>query len=318
MLHQVGHKYGFIDLGLSFNLELDFTLASGYDEVNYRRSLPCAKPNPTHGFYSGFIGDTGIGGSFVDWTKYYWNKGKPACGANCGPQCGDNCELCCERKIVKSPNHEDDIGVMLTAPAYVEITQEAEDFVVGCGRLRVNFNCSSFSLEDCIRHELLRDTPGAQYRNFGSKTNFLSWENWCSFNYPEDAGPNNAQAGWTGTQPPNGDEDYRYWYRHSACIRCRQAKEICAGLKIDPTRLPVVDNIPMGSKPVDLGRSHSSVHDVCTKTYSENQRLRLHLCVQATRVPPLRYHLDALEIQSLAAVPRTRSDKCPSDSGFRV
>ncbi len=54
-----GQDYGFLDLSLAFSIELDFTLASGYDRHQHRREIQCAAPPPEHGYFSGNKGDDG-------------------------------------------------------------------------------------------------------------------------------------------------------------------------------------------------------------------------------------------------------------------
>ena len=38
VMHEVGEKYGFIDLGTVFTISLDFTLAQAYNEKQIRRT----------------------------------------------------------------------------------------------------------------------------------------------------------------------------------------------------------------------------------------------------------------------------------------
>jgi hypothetical protein len=38
VMHEIGEKYGFIDLGIVFSISLDFTLTSAYNERVHRRT----------------------------------------------------------------------------------------------------------------------------------------------------------------------------------------------------------------------------------------------------------------------------------------
>ena len=38
VMHAIGEKYGFIDLGTVFSISLDFTITSAYNEKVHRRS----------------------------------------------------------------------------------------------------------------------------------------------------------------------------------------------------------------------------------------------------------------------------------------
>mmetsp|Transcript_19225 Transcript_19225/g.39212 ORF Transcript_19225/g.39212 Transcript_19225/m.39212 type:complete len:1366 (-) Transcript_19225:114-4211(-) len=246
VMHRIGEEYGFLDLRLAFSIQMDFTIASGYGSHQHRRQIKCAKPNPKHGNFSGDKGDIGPGGNYHDWFQQDWERGQPACSLD------ERWEEGCSNTILRSPNKEDDTGVMITKPAKVEITEMNEDYAVGCGRLRVSFNCSKFNLEDCIRHEVQTYNPSSQYRNVGAKTQYKSYVGWCDFMYPDLAGPNNPN-GWDDPGGSESSKDWRYFARTSPCVRCRQAQEICNALAVDPARLPIEDNIPKGTIPSNLG-----------------------------------------------------------------
>ena len=59
--------------------------------------------------------------------------------------------------------------------------------------------------------------------------------------YPETAGPNNPDTtkGWDATKPI--ESDWLYLYRHSPCVRCRQAAELCSSLKAVDS---IIDGVP--------------------------------------------------------------------------
>jgi hypothetical protein len=38
VMHAIGEKYGFIDLGTVFSISLDFTITAAYSERQYRRN----------------------------------------------------------------------------------------------------------------------------------------------------------------------------------------------------------------------------------------------------------------------------------------
>lgn len=97
---------------------------------------------------------------------------------------------------------------------------------MGCGRMRVSFNCSNFTFESCVYDLMMERTPDAMYSHLGAKTRYLTMTRLCDAQYNEKLGPN-----W---RPKYGDgpqfKDWRYWYRVAPCMRCRNAAEICAGL----------------------------------------------------------------------------------------
>lgn len=77
VMHRVGDKYGFIETSLAFKIEMHFTVARVYTEKAYRGANQCSMPAAGYGMYSGFPGDTGPSGSFIDWKKIKWKKGRP-------------------------------------------------------------------------------------------------------------------------------------------------------------------------------------------------------------------------------------------------
>ena len=257
-MHTIGEKYGFIDLGTSFSIALDFTLAQTFDEKAYRRNLRCAKPVPTFQAYSGDIGDDDAKGSYINWTAHIWSDGKPSCKID--PKFPSLAERCMQQ-IVKSPNKQDDTGVMLTEPAELRIKQSIKDQVVGCARIRVSFSCSNFSLSQCVEELITRDVNESRFRNKGTRQDYHSFESWCNFTYPENAGPSNTQTdsedrvlGWNAEKPE--EEDWRYSFRNSPCVRCQQSKELCAALESkDETK----DSVPGAPNFLSLGDKDAAV-----------------------------------------------------------
>ena len=53
--------------------------------------------------------------------------------------------------------------------------------VIGCGRMRVSFACSSFTKSKCVGELVSRDINSARYRNTGSRQDYLSFDSWCFF-----------------------------------------------------------------------------------------------------------------------------------------
>jgi len=272
VMHRIGEKYGFIDVGTVFSISFDITLAQTFDEKQLRRNQRCAKPPATFAPYSGELGDEGSAGSYVNWTAYAWDDGKAACSVN------SLWEGQCEHEIVKSPNKEDDTGVMLTKPSSLEIVQTVDDQVLGCPRMRISFACSTFTKSKCVGELVARDINSARYRNTGSRQEYSSFDSWCFFMYPEVAGPNNPnEGGWNASAPVQ--EDWRYLYRHSPCVRCSQAAEVFDALHgVDS----IVDGIPgplehrgYGDKDstveISLGCFGDAVEDECCDDALDDQ-----------------------------------------------
>ena len=273
-MHAIGEKYGFIDLGTIFSISFDFTLAQTFDEKALRRNQKCARPQADGALYSGELGDEGAAGSFVNWTASTWTDGRASCSVD------DRWPDRCEHTIVKSPNRDDDLGVMLTKPSTLKVVQPIVDEVVGCGRIRVGFNCSRFSLSQCVADLVERDINSARYRNTGSKQDYTSFEKWCAFIYPETAGPNNLDPkGWNASAPV--EKDWRYLYRHSPCVRCQQAAEICGKLIGTP-----------GLKWKDIGMDKPS-------TGTELQNTGLATDLLSNKVDFSRSELDSFQMPSL-------------------
>ena len=275
VMHEIGEAYGFIDLGTVFSISLDVTLAQAYSEEQLRRQLKCAKPPASFASYSGELGDGGASGTFVNWTAYEWENGKASCSVDA------RWDGNCEQRIVKSPNKEDDTGVMLTKPASLEIKSTVEDEVLGCMRMRVAFDCSSFNKATCVQDLVERDINTARYRNTGSQQEYASFDAWCYFMYPDIAGPNNPDRGWNASEPV--EPDWRYLFRQSPCVRCQQALELCQALEAVDV---VVDGVPgppqfrtHGDKDaaveIDLGcfgpESESAVEDQCCDDALDDQ-----------------------------------------------
>jgi len=77
------------------------------------------------------------------------------------------------------------IQTLASARVYMQRVQ-----VLGCGRMRVEFNCASFNLGTCVEELVRRDIPAARYRNTGSRqvsSIFLhlhgisEWNRWFQF-----------------------------------------------------------------------------------------------------------------------------------------
>jgi hypothetical protein len=163
-LHEIGEAYGFIALGIALNIDIDFTLATSFDLTRMRRTKSCAKASPRATRSSGEAGDTGPAGTYVNWNQHDWKPGKPSCANDARYD-----ERLCEQQITFSPNYPDDTGAMMAQPATVDLQQDVEDNVVGCGRIRVSFNCSRFSFEACIDDLVHRDIPAASFRDAGGR-----------------------------------------------------------------------------------------------------------------------------------------------------
>mmetsp|Transcript_45077 Transcript_45077/g.141899 ORF Transcript_45077/g.141899 Transcript_45077/m.141899 type:complete len:877 (-) Transcript_45077:118-2748(-) len=251
-LNAIGQRYGFLDLSLVFAIEMDFTLAANYSEANLRLSTPCALYPAKFGQYSGFYGERYAStGNYINWTEAGWLAGKPACVPVPGH------ENACSDQIKFSPNMEDPIGVMLTQPATIETSTTISDDTMGCGRLRASFDCSNFSLDDCITSIIMQTNPNAFYRNMAARQPYKSGVSWCDFTYPEQAGPNNlGEMGWRAGAAAPGNEDWRYFYRESPCVRCRQAQEICNALQAEDK---IVNNIPVGPYNLSLGDKQAAI-----------------------------------------------------------
>jgi hypothetical protein len=157
----LGDKYGFIETESVFKISFDFTVSRGYSERAFRAADQCARATPKYGLFSGFLGDTGPSGSYIDWKALDWKNGKPACKYD--PRWSDKCSS----KVVYSPDKPDDIGVMLTQPAAAEVVQSQADENVGCGRIRIAFNCSNFTFESCVVNFMQKYTPESMYSNYG-------------------------------------------------------------------------------------------------------------------------------------------------------
>jgi hypothetical protein len=171
--------------------------------------------------FSGFPGDVGPTGSYIDWRKLNWKNGKPACAPD--PRYADKCSS----TIKYAPDRPDDIGVMITEPAQATVETDADDDNLGCGRLRVSFNCSNFTFESCVWDIMHEKNAEHLYSNRGSRRRYKSMRSYCAAHYPEDLGPNYLDK--YGGKPRF--EDWRYWYRVAPCVRCRNAEEICNALK---------------------------------------------------------------------------------------
>ena len=128
VLHNLGEKYGFVDVASNFFIEWDATLATEYDDDLIRLSHLCnASPEDTWEHFSGFQGDSS---SFVDWKAYEWSRGRPMCN---NPGCAS------------APKSE---------PAEILKTYVRRDATVGCLRLRVGFkNCRDFDLAKCYEEK---------------------------------------------------------------------------------------------------------------------------------------------------------------------
>lgn len=203
VLHTLGETYGFVDLTTTaFFIEWDATVATEYDEVKYRQQSLCSKrSSAAFKQYSGIVGDDE---SYIDWFDLDWSKGKPICK---NPNCA------------QAPFAE---------PAQGNLQQGMLDKALGCLRLRVGFNCTNFDLGRCMKEKA---DPGfnfgaaKQYAHAGVRAEHLDDTAWCNSYYPEQWGPNNAEND-AGKQ-----SEYRYRYRLSPCIACRQARDICAAME---------------------------------------------------------------------------------------
>mmetsp|Transcript_58127 Transcript_58127/g.152814 ORF Transcript_58127/g.152814 Transcript_58127/m.152814 type:complete len:516 (+) Transcript_58127:406-1953(+) len=212
-LHAIGQDYGFLDLNTpAFGISWDLRVATDYDQGLDRASSPCSFTSSAASQflpYSGMFGGDG----YVDWTQQPWTEGRAMCN-------NDNC--------ANPPYGE---------PSSTSKVVNAVDRVLGCVRLRLWFNCSTFSVGQCMQAQVdpeKNPVAANQYANSGSKSKYLDPEGWCKFNYPEDFGPNNPLQS-DSTQRTARAKDYKYRYRLSPCIQCRQARDICTALQAGST-----------------------------------------------------------------------------------
>ena len=270
-LHRIGRKYGFLDLTSSFFIEWDATMASEYDEDHYRLQYLCNKaPSDDWKLFSGFEGDFF---TYIDWQQQLWDQGRPICN---NPACA------------KPPYAE---------PAQILKTFYKGDKATGCVRLRVGFkDCTNFDLGKCYKEKADPDyniLVGRQDKHTGTRTKHLNSSGWCDSYYPEEFGPNNY----------NEDEvkqaNYRYRYRLSPCILCRQAKEVCDALKKgenfkdgdaerrDNGDLDYVAEIPLGC--FGMGHSGAVLDQCCDRACDGSCESSMEACVR-TRVNPVCAH----------------------------
>ncbi len=64
-----------------------------------------------------------------------------------------------------------------------------------------------------------------QYKHTGRKEPYVEASDWYDAYYPEQWGPSNYKKDLTK------QSNYRYRYRHSPCVVCRQSAEMCSELK---------------------------------------------------------------------------------------
>jgi hypothetical protein len=269
VLHGLGEKYGFVDLTSNFFIEWDATLATDYNEDQYRlRHLCNTKPDPKQWQkYSGLQGDPL---SYVEWSQFSWSKGKPICSN--------------EQECSRAPK---------TLPAEILRDFYQIDPTVGCLRLRVGFKgCTDFNLGQCYKskgNEEYNRLVSRQDKHTGSSVPHENLTDWCDAYYPEEWGPTNYNKDKTRKAK------YRYRYRLSPCILCRQAQEVCNALKKgkhfedghatrrDNGDLDYVAEIPLGC----FGMEHSPpvIDTCCDNACDPSCASSLEACVRSRQNP---------------------------------